>query len=153
MKKNIYILLTLPVCAAFGYARLWLAFSVVYALFLLKKVEKSALWEIPMGVLACSIILDLTGEQIVSGIRIIIPLAALLAAFFEPEKTVLFFAVSIISIILKNDYGLAAVFSAAWCCGRTFILHRQSILSYSNTKKNFLQGRRHEKYVELPKKM
>ncbi len=153
MKKALYVLLTLPVCAVFGFTKLWCGFSAVYFLFLFKGIGKPTLWEIPMAILACSIVKDLTAGQTALGIRFLIPSAALLTAFFTPKKLLPFFAVSIVSLILRNDYGLSAIFAAMWCSGRDFIIRRQTTLGYSNTEKSFLQDCNREKYVEIPKKM
>ena len=152
MRKILYIATTLIVSAAFGMSRIWLGFTLVYILFSLNREDRSLLWEIPMAVLSCSIITDVFADYMAECIKIIIPVSAVLTAYYFPKKLLLLFPVAIVSLLLSNIYAVAAMWATLWCSGREFIIVRQNFLYYSNIKKRLLQGDTSENYVEFYKK-
>lgn len=149
MRKFLYVAATFIMCAVFGFTEIWIGFTAVYFLFLFGKSENSLLWEIPMAVLACSIITDFFPENTAEVIKVLIPFAAVLTAYYLPERLITFFVTATVALIMKNEAGIAAIWGAIWCSGRVFIIIRQKFLNYSNIKKRLLQGNLQEKYVEF----
>lgn len=149
MRKFLYVAATFVLCAVFGFAEIWTGFTAVYILFLFGKTESSALWEIPMAVLAGSIIIDFFPENADAVIKVLIPFGAVLTAYYLPAKLIIFFVAAIGALFIKNESGIAAMCAVIWCGGREFIIGRQKFLNYSSIKKRLLQGNSREKYVEF----
>lgn len=135
MRKLFYILTTFAVCALFGTGRLWLGFAVAFLLLSFKNTDSSILWEIPMGVLIGSIASDVfSGGEIVL-IRILIPIAAALFAGFYPKKLFLFFPLAIVSLILRDTYGISVMCASMWCGVKNIFIKDNFTI-----KKSLLQG-------------
>ena len=141
--------MTLPICALFGFSKLWTGFSLVYALLLGKRIGKYTLWEIPMAVLSCSILTDIFPDYIPEVIKIIIPVSSIIIAYNNPKKLFWVFLVSALSLVVKNAYGVSAVWSLLWYGGREIIIKRQELIYYSNIKKKLLQENNSENYIEF----
>ena len=149
MRKFLYITATFMICAFFGLIKIWVGFTFVYVLFTVGKRDTAPLWEIPMAVLACSIITDAFADYTAECIKIIIPVASVLTAYYFPAKLLLLFPVAIGSLITVNEFAVAAMWATLWCAGREFITERQKTLHYSNIKKKLLQGNPSENYIEF----
>ena len=149
MKKLLYVAVTFPICALFGFEKIWLGFSLVYVLTVFNRIGKHSLWEIPMAVLACSIITDVFADYYAEVIKIIIPVSAVIIAWNNPKKLILFFPVCIGAIALKNVYAVSAVWALLWYGGREIIIRRQNYIYYSNIKKKLLQENKSENYIEF----
>ena len=149
MKKILYIALTFPVCVLFGFGEIWIGFTAVYALFVLKRIGKYSLWEIPMAVLACSIVTDVFVDYYVTVIKIIIPVSGVIIAWNRPKKLFLFFPAAVVAVALKDVYAVSAVWALLWCGGREIIIKRQNHIYYSNIKKKLLQENKSENYIEF----
>ncbi len=152
MRKILYIAATFPLCALFGLGEIWLGFTAVFVLFSFNRAGRSLLWEIPMAVLACSIITDVFTDYMAECVKIIIPVSAVLIAYYFPIKLLLFFPVAITALLSANLYAVAAMWATLWCGGREFIAGRQKFLYYSTIKKKLLQGNPSENYVEFSEK-
>ena len=141
--------MTFPVCAFFGFEKMWLGFTAGYLLFSGRSIGKQTLWEIPMAVLSCSIITDVFADYLPEVIKVIIPVSAVIIAYKCPKKLMLFFVLSTASLIMKNVYGASLILSALWYGGREIITERQSHIYYSNIKKKLLQENNSENYIEF----
>ena len=135
MRKIFYILTTFAVCALFGAGRLWLGFAAAFLLLSLKNADSSILWEIPMGVLISSIASDAFSGGEITLIRILIPIAAALFAGFYPKKLFLFFPLAIVSLILRDTYGISVICACVWCGVKNIFIKDNFTI-----KKSLLQG-------------
>lgn len=142
MRKIICFVITFIICAVLKILPLWAGFSVVTAILYFGKNEKSIVWEIPMAVLALSIVTDLFPENTMGILRIIIPVTAVLVSLITPKKLKIFFPVAIIAVILKNTFAVASVWAMLWHSIK--MLASDSYQKYSTTKGISLQGNNSE---------
>ncbi len=135
MRKIFYILTTFAVCTLFNESGLWLGFTAVYLLLSFRSADTSILWEIPMGVLISSIAVDVFSDGAIVIIRLLIPIAAALFAGFYPKKLFLFFPLAIVSLILRDTYGIQVMCASIWCGVRIVFIRDNFTI-----KKSLLQG-------------
>lgn len=135
MRKIFYVLITFAVCALSGAGGLWIGFAAAFLLLSLKNANSSILWEIPMGVLICSIASDVFSGGEITLIRILIPITAALFAGFYPKKLFLFFPLAIVSLVLRDTYGISVMCASMWCGVRNVFAKNNFTI-----KKALLQG-------------
>ena len=88
MRKILCITLSFVVCRFLDVTDIWTGFTLV-TLGLMLKLNPSLLWEIPIGVLSCSIVTDVFYNDMADILRVIIPTAAVLMAYSAPRKLIL----------------------------------------------------------------
>ena len=135
MRILMYLITTFCACNLLGLSAVWAGFTVT--MLLVTKINSSSLWEIPMGVLACSIITDIFADEATGILWVLIPLAMVLITYSKPKKLPLVFAVSVLALFLKNIYAVAAMWSLVWCGVRVLFVNPQK---YSTIKRQALQG-------------
>ena len=135
MRNLFYILTTFAVCTLFGSVGLWIGFAATFLLLTFKNINSSIIWEIPMGVLIGSIASEVFLGEEITLIRILIPIAAALFAGFYPKKLFLFFPVAIVSLFLRDSYGIQIMCASIWCGVRCVFAKDNFTI-----KKSLLQG-------------
>ncbi len=139
MKKLIYILLTFPICVVMNVWQPWAGFTAALCVFDYRKLRKSVLWEIPMALLALSIISDVSSDDTEVVLRILLPLSAVLTAYARPRRLFFVLAVSSTMLFLKNSLSLSVMWGVMWYCTRCVFLCKFRPVHFT-TKRKVLQG-------------
>ena len=141
MKKIIYITVTFFICRLLKISDLWVGFALVSVL-LFPGAEKNFIWEIPLGVLALSVVSDAFSSDPINLLRVTVLLASLFTAYMYPKRLWLVLGVSIIAVIFKNIYTVSVMWAFLWYSFRpvTFSLYT----GYFSIKRQLLQGNNYE---------
>ncbi len=114
MRKLVCFLITFAVCRIFGFGDIWLGFTPVLLLLSFFKFNDSFLWEIPLAVFSCSVLLLAFPEDIKAVLQIIILTSTALIAYTSPRRLAPFFLISAIALFFENTYSVAFVFATLW---------------------------------------
>lgn len=134
MKRIFYIALSFIVCCLLKTQHIWIVFAPVFVIMLLFKFDSTVIWEIPLACLACSALETALGDDIITLLRIIIPVSAVFIGFVAPKKLFPFFFFAVCALFLKNIYGAAAIWGTLWS-----VMHKFLIKPHSITKTTLLQ--------------
>ena len=114
MRKLIYFSITFAVCRIFGFGDIWLGFTPILLLLSLFKFHDSFLWEIPLAVFSCSVLLLAFPDDIKTVLQILILLSTAIIAYTAPRRLAPFFLISAIALFFENTYSVAFVFASLW---------------------------------------
>lgn len=134
MKKIIYFAITYIICYLLKAQHIWTVFAPVYVIMLFLKLDNSLIWEIPLACLACSVFESAFSDDIISLLRIMIPISAALIGFVYPKKLFAFFPIAVCALFFKNIYAVAAIWATFWCTARSLF-----VKPYYTTKIRALQ--------------
>lgn len=133
MRKLIYFATTFSVCHIFGLGNIWLGFTSAFLLLSLK-FHDEYLWEIPLAVLSCSVLIVAFSDDIKFVVQILILLSAVPVALATPKKLLIFFPVSALALFMENDYSIALVWATLWYGVRSvfshFIIKKEPLQEY-----------------------
>ena len=132
MRKLFYLAITFVICYILSLDRIWLGFVPVMLAMLLFRVDSSALWEIPLAVLSCSVLEIAFAEDIKILLYALILCGTVAVSAASPKRLFIFFPVAVFAIFFENIYAVAAVWATIWCGVRI-------ILRYFTTKQFNLQ--------------
>ncbi len=132
MRKLFYLAITFVICYILKLDRIWLGFVPVMLAMLLFRVDSSALWEIPLAVLSCSVLEIAFAEDIKILLYALILCGTVAVSAASPKRLFIFFPVAIFAIFFENIYAVAAIWATLWCGVRI-------ILRYFTTKQFNLQ--------------
>lgn len=132
MRKLFYLAITFVICYILNLDRIWLGFVPVMLAMLLFRVDSSALWEIPLAVLSCSVLEIAFAEDIKILLYALILCGTVAVSAASPKRLFIFFPVAVFAIFFENIYAVAAVWATLWCGVRI-------ILRYFTTKQFNLQ--------------
>lgn len=132
MRKLFYLAITFAICYILKLDHIWLGFVPVMLAMLLFRVDSSALWEIPLAVLSCSVLEIAFAEDIKILLYALILCGTVAVSAASPKRLFIFFPVAVFAIFFENIYAVAAVWAMLWCGVRI-------ILRYFTTKQFNLQ--------------
>ncbi len=132
MRKLFYLAITFVICYLLKLERIWLGFAPVMLAMLLLRIDSSALWEIPLAVLSCSVLQIAFADDIKILLYVLILCSTIAVSAASPKRLAIFFPVVIFAMLFENIYAVAAVWATLWCGVRI-------ILCYFTTKRLNLQ--------------
>jgi len=132
MRKIIYIAITFIICLFLKLQNIWLGFLPVFLSLSFFKIDKNFLWEIPLAVLLCDILLVIFTDDVRMLIYILAIASTGLVSLVSAKKLYLLFPIVILSVVVKNIYTVSALWAAVWYATRT-------IIAYFTTKQFNLQ--------------
>ena len=134
-----YLLLTFLVCLIMKTQELWTGFILALCVCGYTKITKTVLWEIPMALLSLSIISDISPDDTVVILRILLPLCAVITAYIQPRRLIFVLAVSGTMLFLKSTFSLSVMWGIMWYCSRCVFLNKFRPEHFT-TKRKLLQG-------------
>ena len=132
MRTLIYLTATFFICHIFGLGNIWLGFTPILLLFSFFSFKKSFLWEIPLAVLSCSVINLAFADDVKTVLQVMMLISTVIISYASPRKLPLFFLVSIVALVVENEYSIAFVWATLWFGAR-------NTFDYFITKKAPLQ--------------
>ena len=119
MQKILSLVLGILICCVMGTAELCIGYCVMYVL-TTQSINKSSWWEIPLASLFISVIVQLFPDSLTEMLRVLIISASVITAYFYPRRLILLVPMTIVAIVLKNEYAIGAMWAAIWQCGYAF---------------------------------
>ncbi len=132
MRKIIYIAITFIICSFLKLQNIWFGFAPVFLLMSFFKTEKNLLWEIPLAVMLCDVLLIVFSEELRMLIYILSLISTALISITSTRKLFFLFPIIILAVTNENMYMVSALWATIW-----YALH--FILGYFTTKQFALQ--------------
>lgn len=123
MRKIIYIAITFIICLFLKLQNVWLGFVPVFLSLSFFKVDKNILWETPLAILVCDILLVIFTDDMRILVYILAIASAGLVSLVSAKKLYILFPIIILSVVAKNIYTVSALWAAVWYAARTIIAH------------------------------
>lgn len=132
MRKIIYIAITFIICYFLKLQNIWLGFVPVFLLMFFFKSDRNFLWEIPLAVMLCDVLLIVFSEDLRMLIYILSLVSTALISVASTRKLFFLFPIIILAVTNENMYTVSALWASVW-----YALH--FILGYFTTKQFALQ--------------
>ena len=114
-------------CIILKLGNAWLFFAPVYFMLEMKNLSEDSMWEIPMGVLICAIILIFCREYEKILLRALILGSATIISLTTVRRLPLFFALAITSLFVSPINGVYIVAACLWCGVRSAFVKKTDI--------------------------
>lgn len=132
MRKIIYIAITFIVCSFLKLQNIWLSFAPVFLLMSFFKFDRNFLWEVPLAVMLCDVLLIVFSEDLRMLVYILSLVSTVLISLTSARKLFFLFPIIILAVTNENMYTVSALWASVW-----YALH--FILGYFTTKQFALQ--------------
>ena len=132
MRKIIYIAITFIICYVLKLQNIWFGFVPVFLLMSFFKTDKNFLWEIPLAVMLCDVLLIVFSEELRMLIYILSLISTALISITSTRKLFFLFPIIILAVTNENMYMVSALWATIW-----YALH--FILGYFTTKQFAIQ--------------
>ncbi len=132
MRKIIYIAITFIICSFLKLQNIWLGLVPVFLLMSFFKIDRNFLWEIPLAVMLCDVLLTVFSEDLRILVYILSLISAALISVASARKLFFLFPIIILAVTNENMYIVSALWASVW-----YALH--FILGYFTTKQFALQ--------------
>lgn len=132
MRKIIYIAITFIICSFLKLQNIWLGFAPVFLLMSLFKFDRNFLWEVPLAVMLCDVLLIVFSEDLRMLIYILSLVSTVLISLTSARKLFFLFPIIILAVTNENMYTVSALWATVW-----YALH--FLFGYFTTKQFTLQ--------------
>lgn len=132
MQKIFWIVLTFIFCYILKLGHIWAGFAPVMLCLTMFKFGKNIIWEIPLAVLCCDVLLLAFADDVKLFLQILILCSTAVFSIVQPRRILILFAVVLPAVIFENTYWISAVWATLWCSVR-------NVLCYFTTKQRDLQ--------------
>jgi len=132
MRKIIYVAITFIICYLLNIHTAWLGFIPVFILISGFKIDGNFLWETPLALMVCDVLLIAFSEDINVLVYTVAIATTVLISIVSPKKLLFVFFTVIIAGTFKNTYTITALWATVWYGLRT-------AFSYFTTKRVNLQ--------------
>lgn len=132
MRKIIYIAITFIICSFLKLQNIWLGFAPVFLLMSLFKFDRNFLWEVPLAVMLCDVLLIVFFEDLRMLIYILSLVSTVLISLTSARKLFFLFPIIILAVTNENMYTVSALWATVW-----YALH--FLFGYFTTKQFTLQ--------------
>lgn len=132
MIKIIYIAITFFICFFLKLQNIWLGFVPVFLLMSFFKTDRNFLWEIPLAIMLCDVLLIIFSEDLRMLVYILSLISTALISIISTRKLIFLFPIIILAVTNENMYTVSALWASIW-----YALH--FILGYFTTKQFNLQ--------------
>ncbi len=133
MRKIIYIAITFIICYFLKLQNIWLGFVPVFLLMSFFKTDRNFLWEVPLAVMLCDVLLIIFSEDLILLVYVLSLVSTALISITSTRKLFFLFPIIILAVTNENIYTVSALWASVW-----YALH--FILGYFTTKQFNLQG-------------
>lgn len=132
MQKIIYIAITFIICSFLKLQNIWLGFAPAFLLMSFFKFDRNFLWEVPLAVMLCDVLLIVFSEDLRMLIYILSLVSTVLISLTSARKLFFLFPIIILAVTNENMYTVSVLWATVW-----YALH--FILGYFTTKQFTLQ--------------
>lgn len=119
MRKIICLAISFIICIFLDLKTVWLGFVPVFILLSYFKFDGNILWEIPLALMLCDVLLIAFSKDINVLVYTMAITTAVLVSIVSPKKLTWIFPVIAFSVAFKNPYTIAALWASGWYGIRT----------------------------------